>query len=179
MTWPWARGTPTKTAICSRFILYLFSRGWRAERVSCSPHQTEWVNLAHHLPQVTLMICCLFNSIPACFRNLLYVHPRSVNFTNRQGSARNIAVKIQFMSGEDQRPLRVNINFKTKLFCTNDNNINKMFLAKPSFWRQLSHHMWPICTKPVACRQSSFSAMGRNAWEGSYYRFLFYCIYNF
>ena len=39
--------------------------------------------------------------------------------------------------------------------------------------------MWPICTKPVACRQSSFSATGRNAWEGSYYRFLFYCIYNF
>ena len=23
--------------------------------------------------------------------------------------------------------------------------------------------MWPICTKPVACRQSSFSATGRNA----------------
>ena len=34
-------------------------------------------------------------------------------------------------------------------------------------------------TKPVTCRQSSFSATGRNAWEGSYYRFLFYCIYNF
>ena len=34
-------------------------------------------------------------------------------------------------------------------------------------------------TKPVACRQSSFSATGRNAWEESYYRFLFYCIYNF
>ena len=35
-----------------------------------------------------------------------------------------------------------------------------------------------IWTKPVTCRQSSFSATGRNAWEGSYYRFLFYCIYN-
>ena len=39
--------------------------------------------------------------------------------------------------------------------------------------------MWPIWTKPVTCRQSSFSATGQNAWEGSYYRFLFYCIYNF
>ena len=41
-----------------------------------------------------------------------------------------------------------------------------------------SGNMWPIWTKPVTCRQSSFSATGRNAWEGSYYRFLFYCIYN-
>ncbi|KAI0241313.1 Dedicator of cytokinesis protein 7 [Lamellibrachia satsuma] len=41
------------------------------------------------------------------YRNLLYVYPRLLNFTNRQGSARNIAVKIQLMNGEDQRPLRV------------------------------------------------------------------------
>eukprot|EP00079_Xenopus_tropicalis_P024385 XP_012816995.1 PREDICTED: dedicator of cytokinesis protein 7 isoform X9 [Xenopus tropicalis] len=35
------------------------------------------------------------------YRNLLYVYPQSLNFANRQGSARNITVKVQFMSGED------------------------------------------------------------------------------
>lgn len=35
------------------------------------------------------------------FRNLLYVCPKDLNFTNRSGErARNIAVKVQFM-GED------------------------------------------------------------------------------
>lgn len=38
--------------------------------------------------------CCLH-------RNLLYVYPQSLNFANRQGSARNITVKVQFMYGED------------------------------------------------------------------------------
>ncbi|XP_056020103.1 dedicator of cytokinesis protein 7-like isoform X2 [Ostrea edulis] len=36
------------------------------------------------------------------YRNLLFVYPRSLNFSNRQGSARNLAVKIQFMSGEEE-----------------------------------------------------------------------------
>ncbi|XP_067416642.1 dedicator of cytokinesis protein 6 isoform X2 [Emydura macquarii macquarii] len=35
------------------------------------------------------------------YRNLLYVYPRSLNFGSRQGSVRNIAVKLQFMAGED------------------------------------------------------------------------------
>lgn len=34
-------------------------------------------------------------------RNLLYIYPQSLNFANRQGSARNITVKVQFMYGED------------------------------------------------------------------------------
>lgn len=48
------------------------------------------------------MMCPVF-SVPAClpFRNLLYVNPQSLNFANRQGSARNITVKVQFMNGED------------------------------------------------------------------------------
>ncbi|KAH0618546.1 hypothetical protein JD844_017865 [Phrynosoma platyrhinos] len=41
------------------------------------------------------MLFCLF------YRNLLYVYPQSLNFANRQGSARNITVKVQFMFGED------------------------------------------------------------------------------
>ncbi|XP_040202409.1 dedicator of cytokinesis protein 6 isoform X5 [Rana temporaria] len=35
------------------------------------------------------------------YRNLLYVYPRSLNFSSRQGSMRNITVKVQFMAGED------------------------------------------------------------------------------
>ncbi|RUS71322.1 hypothetical protein EGW08_020919, partial [Elysia chlorotica] len=36
------------------------------------------------------------------YRNLMYVYPRSLNFANRQGSARNLAVKVQFLGGEDE-----------------------------------------------------------------------------
>lgn len=32
---------------------------------------------------------------------MLYVYPKHLNFVNRQGSARNIAVKVQYMTGED------------------------------------------------------------------------------
>ncbi|ESO12296.1 hypothetical protein HELRODRAFT_158781 [Helobdella robusta] len=34
------------------------------------------------------------------YRNLMFVYPKFLNFANRQGSARNIAVKVQFMHGE-------------------------------------------------------------------------------
>lgn len=43
----------------------------------------------------------VFLSLCVSFRNLLYVNPQSLNFANRQGSARNITVKVQFMNGED------------------------------------------------------------------------------
>lgn len=32
----------------------------------------------------------------------MYVYPKSLNFANRQGSARNLAVKVQFLAGEDE-----------------------------------------------------------------------------
>uniref|UniRef100_A0A670ZX89 Dedicator of cytokinesis 6 n=1 Tax=Pseudonaja textilis TaxID=8673 RepID=A0A670ZX89_PSETE len=35
------------------------------------------------------------------YRNLLYIYPQNLNFSSRQGSVRNIAVKLQFMAGED------------------------------------------------------------------------------
>uniref|UniRef100_A0A8C9AEC0 Dedicator of cytokinesis 6 n=1 Tax=Prolemur simus TaxID=1328070 RepID=A0A8C9AEC0_PROSS len=35
------------------------------------------------------------------YRNLLYVYPHSLNFSSRQGSVRNLAVRIQYMAGED------------------------------------------------------------------------------
>ncbi|KAM4888495.1 dedicator of cytokinesis protein 6 [Thomomys bottae] len=36
-----------------------------------------------------------------CYRNLLYVYPHCLNFSSRQGSVRNLAVRIQYMTGED------------------------------------------------------------------------------
>lgn len=42
------------------------------------------------------------------FRNLLYVCPKDLNFTNRSGErARNIAVKIQFMGEDDSQGMKV------------------------------------------------------------------------
>ena len=41
------------------------------------------------------------------FRNLLYVYPLSVNYTSRSSSARNIAVKVEFLAGEEVAPLEV------------------------------------------------------------------------
>ncbi|XP_056426443.1 dedicator of cytokinesis protein 6 isoform X6 [Hyla sarda] len=35
------------------------------------------------------------------YRNLLFVYPKCLNLSSRQGSVRNIAVKVQFMAGED------------------------------------------------------------------------------
>ncbi|XP_051052782.1 dedicator of cytokinesis protein 6 isoform X5 [Phodopus roborovskii] len=37
-----------------------------------------------------------------CYRNLLFVYPHSLNFSSRQGSVRNLTVRIQYMAGEDQ-----------------------------------------------------------------------------
>ncbi len=31
------------------------------------------------------------------------MYPEALNFANRQGSARNIAVKVQFMNGEEEQ----------------------------------------------------------------------------
>ncbi|XP_063084731.1 dedicator of cytokinesis protein 6 isoform X2 [Cavia porcellus] len=36
-----------------------------------------------------------------CYRNLLYVYPLSLNLSSRQGSVRNLAVRLQYMAGED------------------------------------------------------------------------------
>ncbi|XP_032482615.1 dedicator of cytokinesis protein 6 isoform X10 [Phocoena sinus] len=35
------------------------------------------------------------------YRNLLYVYPHSLNFSSRQGSVRNLTVRVQYMAGED------------------------------------------------------------------------------
>lgn len=37
------------------------------------------------------------------YRNLLFVSPKELNFSNRTGSARNLAVRIQLMAGEGEQ----------------------------------------------------------------------------
>ncbi|XP_066997234.1 dedicator of cytokinesis protein 7 [Anabrus simplex] len=37
------------------------------------------------------------------YRNIIYIYPKELNFASRPGSARNIAVKVQLMNGEDER----------------------------------------------------------------------------
>ncbi|CAH1183209.1 unnamed protein product [Phaedon cochleariae] len=37
------------------------------------------------------------------YRNLLFVSPKELNFSNRTGSARNLAVRIQLMAGEEEK----------------------------------------------------------------------------
>lgn len=40
--------------------------------------------------------------MPPCpRRNLLYVYPHCLNFSSRQGSVRNLTVRVQYMAGED------------------------------------------------------------------------------
>lgn len=43
------------------------------------------------------------------YRNLLFISPKELNFSNRQGSARNIAIKIQLMAGEKKEDVLCNI----------------------------------------------------------------------
>ncbi|XP_066258807.1 dedicator of cytokinesis protein 7 [Euwallacea similis] len=43
------------------------------------------------------------------YRNLLFVSPKDLNFSNRTGSARNLAVKIQLMAGESESHSLTNI----------------------------------------------------------------------
>lgn len=57
------------------------------------------IGVAIKIASITHPVFCF--SMLFAFRNLLYVYPQSLNFANRQGSARNITVKVQFMNGED------------------------------------------------------------------------------
>ncbi len=75
--------------------------------------------------------CSLFHIFFVCYvqngyqpriwfycRNLLYVYPEALNFANRQGSARNIAVKVQFMNGEEEQsalPVRLHFIFHSSI----------------------------------------------------------------
>lgn len=43
------------------------------------------------------------------YRNLLFVSPKELNFSNRTGSARNLAVRVQLMEGEGEQHALPNI----------------------------------------------------------------------
>ena len=68
-------------------------------------------------PSKEIMEFSSFNTVSASpytllpyyqFRNLIFICPKSLNFTNRGGErARNIAVKIQFMSDEGMKGMKV------------------------------------------------------------------------
>ncbi|CAD5210255.1 unnamed protein product [Bursaphelenchus okinawaensis] len=45
-------------------------------------------------------------TVHSYYRNLLYVHPKFVNFSNRSGNARNITLKVELLDS-DQRPQTV------------------------------------------------------------------------
>lgn len=47
------------------------------------------------------------------YRNLLFVSPKELNFSNRAGSARNLAVKVQLMSCENDQQALYNIYGKS------------------------------------------------------------------
>lgn len=47
------------------------------------------------------------------FRNLLFVSPKELNFSNRTGSARNLAVRVQLMDGEGELQALPNIYGKS------------------------------------------------------------------
>ncbi|XP_056642383.1 dedicator of cytokinesis protein 7 [Diorhabda sublineata] len=43
------------------------------------------------------------------YRNLLFVSPKELNFSNRTGSSRNLAVRVQLMAGEEEKNALYNI----------------------------------------------------------------------
>ncbi|CDQ58470.1 unnamed protein product [Oncorhynchus mykiss] len=89
--------------ICRRYVNVLR----KMARGQCCEIHSEL--LIHTVSTVLLFHVLLFDGKVVWFHdgnaclymNLLYVNPHSLNFANRQGSARNITVKVQFMNGED------------------------------------------------------------------------------
>ena len=62
----------------------------------------------------------------------MYVYPLSVNYTSRSTSARNIAVRVQFMDGEDFDASALEVN----KFVTDSeaNNIMSVNLNNYALW---------------------------------------------
>ena len=58
----------------------------------------------------------LFSTCVPFHRNFLHVYPQHLNFANRAGSARNVAIKVQLMEGEDESAaLKVSLSNLTKI----------------------------------------------------------------
>ncbi|CRL07174.1 CLUMA_CG020162, isoform A [Clunio marinus] len=69
------------------------------ELAKVKPYCTEERNLRPMKEVLEFPLLPIFNPHYS-YRNLLYISPKELNFSTRAGSARNIAVKIQIMSGE-------------------------------------------------------------------------------
>lgn len=68
----------------------------------CPPHPLLVQPLAWILEQHALSSAPSSPHLPLpAPRNLLYVYPLSLNLSSRQGSVRNLAVRLQYMAGED------------------------------------------------------------------------------
>ena len=90
------------------------------------------------------------------FRNLMFICPKSLNFTNRGGErARNIAVKIQFMSDEGMKGMKVGnkwrYQFLAQLWNRGGGGILKFNVNKKkthSFGLPLlTGHLWQIALR--------------------------------
>ena len=97
-------------------IMHLFSKSNSLLRGKSPseqpPYECRLQHPLNNLVKIDSRSCWL---VPHLFfsRNLLYVYPQSLNFTNKLASARNITIKIQFMCGEDASsamPVRRGIN---------------------------------------------------------------------
>uniref|UniRef100_M3ZCM0 Dedicator of cytokinesis 6 n=1 Tax=Nomascus leucogenys TaxID=61853 RepID=M3ZCM0_NOMLE len=67
---------------------------------------TRSITLSHLVPSPQPRMCTFRAPVPltppSCPpQELLYVYPHSLNFSSRQGSVRNLAVRVQYMTGED------------------------------------------------------------------------------
>ena len=97
------------------------------------PRNHERMFLFFCISLKTLMYESLFHcqsnqeTNPSLYRNTLYIYPTHLNFSNRGGSAKNIAVKVQFMAGEDPDQA---LNVSQFFFC----------VWKLSVWSNGLHH---------------------------------------
>lgn len=82
--------------------------GFRLERPHCRL-TTEWLKVAPFLEEPGVEISKDILDLPAraaynvntSYRNLLFIYPRSVNLSSRQGTARNICVRAELMDAKE------------------------------------------------------------------------------
>lgn len=99
-------------------------------------------------------------------RNLLFVYPQRLNFVNRLTSARNITIKIQFMSGEDPAcalPVSAGDYIKHLLWIFVHNYHLKFA------WTYLHHH-WPYL---IASWQSQFQSWDFESYSTFFLKVIF------
>lgn len=69
------------------------------ELARIAPYSYEEKNLRPTKEVLEFPVLPIFNTHYS-YRNLLFISPKELNFATRQGSARNIAIKVQVMAGE-------------------------------------------------------------------------------